>query len=372
MDMEIRVERKKFIQSLQLASSFAGKHKALPVLDYVKFSVHDCDIKMSSNDGEIAINTIYRSADTCFDGQFFADPKLILSAFKTLKGETVGFYIVDDKTLEIRHTNGKFSIPLGDVDEYPTPKMDENIVKAEVSSELLFKWVKEARLFVASDELRPIINGILLYYKDGEFGVCASDGHKLYTDSTKCTFEFGNVDAVLSDKATSALLEMINGTEKTTIFWGERNVAFKSGDTSIMCRKIEGRYPNFKAVIPNSHTIECVCNKDEFQDSLTRVLTMANITSLVKMMLEGMNCNLIAEDFDFSRKSEDTFLVSSLSDKITIGFKGVFMKTILDVTDSDEVLLEMTDNSRAIVLKDAKNPNKTMLLMPMMCEQKKG
>lgn len=363
--MEIRVYRKKFIQSLSLGSSFSGKNKVLPVLDYVKFNVKDCDIKLSSNDGEIAINTIYRSAVTEYTGDFFADPKLILSALKTLKDEEVELYIVDERTMEIRHNNGKFSIPLGDVDEYPTPKMDENIVKAEVESETLFKWIKEARLFVASDELRPIMNGILLYYKNGDFGVCASDGHKLYTDHKKCTFEFGDIDAVLSDKATSALLEMINETETTAIYFGDRNVAFKAGDTSIMCRKIEGRYPNFKAVIPSSHSIDCCCNKSEFMDSLTRVLTMANTTSLVKMMLEGMNCNLIAEDFDFSRKSEDTFLVSSLSDKITIGFKGVFMKTILDIVDSEDVILEMTDPSRAIVIKDKSNENKTLLLMPM-------
>ena len=363
--MEIKVRRKEFIQSLALGSSFAGKNKVLPALDYVKFNVKDCDIKLSSNDGEIAINTMYRSAVTEYDGEFFADPKLILSALKTLKDEEVSLCIVDEKTMEIKHKKGKFSIPLGDVDEYPTPKMDENVVKAEVLSEMLFKWIKEARQFVASDELRPIMNGILLYYKDGEFGVCASDGHKLYTDYTKCVFEFGDVDAVLSDKAISALLDTINGTQSTKIYFGDRNIAFKAGDTSIMCRKIEGRYPNFKGVIPSSHTIECECNKEEFQESLTRVLTMANAASLVKMQLNGLECKLVAEDFDFSRKSEDLFPISSLNDNITIGFKGIFMKNCLDTISSDCVLLEMTDSSRAIVMKDKENMNKTLLLMPM-------
>lgn len=363
--MEIRVDRKRFIQSLSLGSSFSGKNKVLPALDYVKFSVKNCDIKLSSNDGEIAINTMYRSALTEHEGEFFADPKLILSALKTLKDEVVELCIVDDRTMEIRHNNGKFSIPLGDVDEYPTPKMDEEVVKAEVSSELLFKWVKEARSFVASDELRPIMNGILLYYKNGEFGVCASDGHKLYTDNTKCTFEFGDVDAVLSDRAISALLDTINGTDKTTIYFGDKNVAFKADDTSIMCRKIEGRYPNFKSVIPNTHTIDCICDKGSMQESLTRVSTMANATSLVKMHIEGMECNLVAEDFDFSRKGEDRFFVSSINEGITIGFKGDFMKICLDSVESENVRMEMTDSSRAIVLKDEKNENKTILLMPM-------
>lgn len=363
--MKIKVDRKRFTQSLSLAGSFAGKNRVLPVLDYVKFTVKNGDIKMSSNDGEIAINTLYRNAEADSETVFFADPKLILSALKTLKTDEVEFCINDNGIMNISHKNGNFSIPLGDVDEYPTPKMDENIVKAEVYSGMLFKWLKEANSFVADDELRPIMNGIFIYYKDGEFGVCASDGHKLYTDYIKCIFEFGDVDAVLSDKAISAILQTINFTDKTTIFFGDRNVAFKAGDTSIMCRKIEGKYPNFKSVIPNNHSIECECNKEEFQESLTRVLTMANDTSLIKMQLEGLECKLVAEDFDFSRKSEDSFSISSLNKKITIGFKGIFMKTCMNVIDSDNIILEMTDPSRAIVIRDKSNENKTLLLMPM-------
>lgn len=362
--MEIKVNRREFIQALSLGASFAGKNKVLPALDNVKINVKSGTIKISSNDGELAIGTLYNNAITDYEGEFYVDPKLVLSAIKTLKNEEVVFF-VGDMNLEIRHKNGVFSIPLGAIDEYPTPKMDDNIVKAEVSSEILFEWFKEAKGFVSNDELRPIMNGVFLYYKNGEFGVCASDGHKLYSNYIKNIFDFGDVDAVLSDRAISVLLETINNTDNTKIYFGERNIAFRAGDTSLICRKIEGKYPNFKAVIPTNHAIDCECEKNEFYESLNRVITMSDSASLIKMTLDGMECKLSAEDFDFSKKGEDTFIITSLNNVITIGFKGTFMRNCLDVISSDKLLIEMTDRTRAMVIKDYKSPNKTVLLMPM-------
>lgn len=364
--MKVVVSRKEFIQSLSLGSSFSGKNKALVALDYVKlvFGLGSC--KMSSNDGEIAINTFYRGGmGNEEEFTIYLEPKLLLNALKSIREDEVTLEFTERECI-IKHKKGKFNIPLGDVDEFPTPKMDENPTQIFVESNILFNWLKEARNFVASDELRPIMNGVYLYVKNNEMGVCASDGHKLYTDHMKWE-DNEEVDAVLSDKAISTLLNVINGTNITNIFFGERNVAFKAGDTSILCRKLEGRYPNFKAVIPSTHTIECECNKNEFLDSLNRCLIMANAASLIKMSIDGMNCKLEAEDFDFSKKGEENLLLacSEAGTAITIGFKGIFAKLCLDAVESENVKMEMTDHSRAIVFKDENKENKVILLMPM-------
>lgn len=364
--MKVIVSRKEFIQSLALGSSFSGKNKALTALDYVKltFGVGSC--KITSNDGEIAINTYYRGGmGNEEEMTVYVEPKLLLNALKSIKEEEVALEFMD-KNCTIKHNKGKFNIPLGVVDEFPSPKMDENPTTIMIESGVLFNWLKEARNFVASDELRPIMNGVYLYAKDNELGVCASDGHKLYTDHIKWA-DCDNVDAVLSDKAISTLMEMINGTQITNVYFGERNVAFRAGDTSIMCRKIEGRYPNFKSVIPATHSIDCECSKVELLDSLSRCLIMANATSLIKMSIDGINCKLEAEDFDFSKKGEENLLLaySESGTSITIGFKGIFAKLCIDAIENENVKMEMTDHSRAIVFKDEMKENKVILLMPM-------
>lgn len=364
--MKATVSRKEFIQSLSLGSSFSGKNKALTALDYVKLVFGIGSYKIASNDGEIAINTFYRGGmGNEVEMTVYIEPKLLLNALKSIREDEVTLEFTERECI-IKHNKGKFNIPLGDVDEFPTPKMDDNSTNIFVESNILFNWLKEAKNFVANDELRPIMNGVYLYVRNNEIGVCASDGHKLYTDHMNWE-DNEEVDAVLSDKAISTLLDVINGTNITKIYFGERNIAFKAGDTSILCRKIEGRYPNFKSVIPVTHTIECECNKNEFLDSLSRCLIMANATSLIKMSIDGMNCKLEAEDFDFSKKSEENLMLSysEAGTDITIGFKGVFAKLCFDAIESENVKMEMTDHSRAIVFKDENKENKVILLMPM-------
>lgn len=366
--MKVIVNKKDFIQSLSLGSSFSGKNKALSALDYTRLVFNGNRCRVTSNDGEMAITTTYM-LERCVEEQkeYYVEAKTLINAIRSIKEDAISIEF-DDSTCVVNHSRGVFNIPLMEVDVYPVPTMDKDSTNVSVSSELLFNWMKEARLFVAEDELRPVMNGVYLYIKDNSIGVCASDGHRLYTDSSSFEHD-GDVDAILSSKAIATLLDTINNTETTKVYFGDRNVAFRAGNTSIMCRKIDGRYPNFNSVIPKTHAFTAEFVKADLIESLSRCLIMANTNCLVKMSIGGLEAKFVAEDIDFSKKGEEFVSVqSSSTGPFEIGFKGTFAKVCLDVISSDNVVMELTDATRAIVMKDANNECKTILLMPMACQ----
>lgn len=368
--MNITVNRKDFLQSLQLGSSFSGKNKSLYALDFTRLVFKGTTCRITSNDGEMAITTSHHIESTNNeDVEYYVDAKTLINALRSIKEEYVTLDF-DEKYCIIEHKRGKFEVPYGDVDVYPVPSMDKEPTTVVVSSEKLFNWLKEARQFVANDELRPVMCGVYIYIKDNSIGVCASDGSRLYTDCDD--FESDReVDAILSAKAITTILDMINDTDETMIYFGERNVAFRAGDTSVMCRKIDGRFPNFNSVIPKAYKFNVSCNKEEFTESLSRCLIMANNNSLIKMTLENCLMKLVAEDLDFSKKGEDFVDIThhTMTDsQFEIGFKGTFAKTCLEAISSENVTLELTEASRAIVMKDSDNVNKVILLMPMACQ----
>ena len=366
--MKVIVNRKEFIQALSLGSSLSGRNKALMALDYTRLVFKENKCKITSNDGEMAITTTYTTSDYMMgEDTVYIEAKTMLNALKSIKEEEVAIDF-DEKSCVIKHNRGVFNIPYGYVDAYPIPQMDKDSTILSVESETLFNWMKDARRFVAYDQLRPVMNGVYLFVRDNTIGVCASDGHRLYSDSKPYDSD-ANVDAILSSKAISTLLDTINNTESTTIYFGERNVAFKAGDTSIMCRKIDGRYPNFKSVIPQSHNFSIECNKEDFVESISRCLIMANQSSLIRMTISTENqMELVTEDIDFSRKGQEFIDVENntlKNGKLEIGFKGTFANVCMSAISSDKVRLELTDASRAIVMKDLDNEDKTLLLMPM-------
>lgn len=368
--MKVIVNRKEFIQALSLGSSFSGKNKALMALDYTRLVFKENKCKITSNDGEMAITTTYTTSDYMLgEDTVYIEAKTMLNALKSIKEEEVAINF-DEKSCVIKHKRGVFNIPYGDVDVYPIPQMDKDSTILSVDSEALFNWMKEARQFVADDQLRPVMNGVYLFVRDNTIGVCASDGHRLYADSKHYDSD-ANVDVILSAKAISTLLDTINNTEHTTIYFGERNVAFKAGDTSIMCRKIDGRYPNFKSVIPQSHNFSVECNKEDFVESISRCLIMANQSSLIRMTInsDSNSMELVAEDIDFSRKGQEFVDVENNTLKnghLEIGFKGTFANVCMSAISSDKVRFELTDATRPIVMKDLDNETKNLILMPMM------
>lgn len=366
--MKVIVNRKDFLQSLSLGSSFSGKNKALAALDYTRLVFNGNVCRITSNDGEMAITTTYILKDAMVgEDTMYVEAKTLINALKSIKEDelTIGF---EEKSCVVKHSRGVFNVPYGDVDTYPIPQMDKDSTNLSVESETLFNWLKEARQFVADDQLRPVMNGVYLYVRDNQIGVCASDGHKLYADSKPYNSD-AMVDAILSSKAISTLLDTINNTENTTIFFGERNVAFKAGNTSIMCRKIDGRYPNFKSVIPSTYKFSVECNKEDFVESISRCLIMANQSSLIRMKVNtDTSMELVAEDIDFSRKGQEFVDVENNTLKnghLEIGFKGTFANICMSAISSDKVRFELTDATRAIVMKDLDNEDKTLLLMPM-------
>ena len=368
--MKITTNRQKFVQALSLGSSLSGKSKVLPVLDFARLVFKNNKCRISSYDGEIAIST---TCDCDFDLDekvFYIEPQILLKSLRSIKEEDAVLDFLE-KELVINHARGKFSIPLQDVSEFPTPVFDNDTKKIFISSSTLFNWVKESRTFVSTDSLRPTLCGFYLYIQDGELGICATDGLKLYADNIAYQSD-GNIDAILPEKITNPLLTMINGTEKTEMMFGENNVVFRNDTTSLVCRKITGKYPNFKAVVPKDHTLSADFRKEDFSDSLNRCLIMANTaSSSVKMELKRDVCNLIAEDIDFLKKGEDFFDVYNCEmkeDSFTIGMRGSFVKQCLDSINSEDITIELTNPRTAIIFKDKSTPNKVILMMPLMID----
>jgi DNA polymerase-3 subunit beta len=368
--MKITTNRQNFVQALSLGSSLSGKSKVLPVLDFTKLSFKNNKCRISSYDGEIAISTICKCDSDLEDKVFYVEPQILLKSLRSIKEEDV---VLDfsEKELVINHRRGKFNIPLQDVAEFPTPVFDNDTQKITISSSILFNWIKESRTFVSTDSLRPTLCGFYLYIQDGELGICATDGFKLYSDNVAYQSDC-NMDAIIPEKTANALLSMVNGTDKTEILFGENNIVFKNETTSLICRKITGKFPNFQAVIPNNHTVSADFRKEDFSDSLNRCLIMANTTSSsVKMELKREVCNLIAEDIDFSKKGEDFFDVSNCEmkeDSFTIGMRGSCVKQCLDSINSEDITIELTNPRTAIIFKDKSTPNKVILMMPLVID----
>src|SRR5664280_2659298 len=151
----------------------------------------------------------------------------------------------------------------------------------------------------------------------------------------------------------------------------DKNAFFVLSNYNVVCRLVEGNYPNYNSVIPKNNPRKITIDRVEFFNTLKRVSVFSNQASnLVKLQLKGNQVLVSAQDIDFSISAYERIKCQYEGDEIEIGFKSVFLVEILSNIGSQDVMIELADPTRAglflPVISDNESEDLLMLLMPMM------
>lgn len=362
---KIELNKKEYIKALNVGGTFAGKSKLLPILDCVKIKVSNNKIKIVSSDGQNAIN---KSIEVVYDGEectFCVNYKDLLSYVRLISADNLSL-VIENNEVDIQHKNGNMKLPLMNADEFPVLKLDEDSCNISVSSALVNNWIVDGRNFIGSDDLRPIMCGIYFYSKDGEFGCCASDGRYLFTDNVNENIE--DFEFVLNKNAFSAVCDVCSDVDEITIKIGNNNVIFVGNGISVLARKQEGKFPNFKSIINPNTNINVKADKKEMIDAINRCKLGSSSSCLIKFDISGLNMNITAEDIDFNKSANENVSVES-NGNIIIGFNAENILKILNIVYTEKCIMKMSQPSNACIITDDNSENnKLFLLMPMMID----
>lgn len=364
--MNFKISKTNFLDAISIGASMSGKNKTLPMHSQAKISIDKDAFTVSSYDGEVAITKRVFGVESSENAVFCVEPKELVSLVKSLRDEFLVFHL-ENSTLKVSHKKGKAEFPVFSPEEFATPVEFEPEITFKVKSQDLFNLLNSAKDYVASDSLRPILNGVWLYVEDGCFGVASTDSVKLFNDYREHEYTGEYTGAVLSGKANSVLLSMINGYDDVEIQISEKSITATVDDARLIARRIEGRYPNFKAVIPREHKTTLKIDKEDLLDSLSRIMLTANKSSMcVKMTKKPMQLVVESRDLDFSKKAEESCICDSDNTEMVIGTHGGNLLTAIRSVESDNIEFLFVDSNRPIVLKDSSNPNRTVMVMPLM------
>lgn len=364
----ITLNKKEFIKVLNIGGTFAGRSKVMPILDCVKIKVSNGNITVVSSDNENAISKKFPIMETTGDTTFCVNFKDIISYIKLIDSDIIRLN-VGENDVEVSHTKGKMTLPIYNADEFPALKVDDNAATVKMDSALLNNWIVVGKNFVASDELRPVMNGLYVYCKENELGCCASDGHALFTDNIKVE-NVQEFNFILNKNAFKSVCDAIQSVEEVKVKVGTRNVMFVAEGVSVIARQQEGVYPRFSSVIPKDNSIEVKVDRKEMLNATTRSSVSASKASmLTRMKVDGFNLEISSEDLDFNKEARE-YLTIEANGNIVIGFKASLLIQILNSISTDNVVITMKYPTRAAIFKeDDTESEKIYLLMPMMLSE---
>ena len=354
-------------------SRVINSKNALPILGDFVFEISGNTLRLTASDGENTMQSTVELAESDGDGRFAVGNHDLLEAVKGFSEQPLIFDVdLQANMVKINYQNGLFSLPTENADEYPAAQVVGNGASVIViSNQLLNENINRSLFATASDELRPVMNGIYFDLTADCLAVVASDGHKLVRNRIY-SIKSDQPAAFILPKKPASLLKNLLGKDAgdVTIRFDERNAEIAFSDGTIKCRLIEGRYPNYNSVIPQNNSNELRIDRNGLLAALRRVQPFANNSSnLIRFHVEGSVLQLDAEDYDFSKTATERITCEYTGMPMNIGFKGSSFIEVLSNFDCAEVIIQLADPSRAGLVLPSEQPENQdvlMLMMPML------
>jgi DNA polymerase III subunit beta len=372
--MKFVVSSSELLSHLQAISRAISSKSQYPVLDCFLIDLNGTTLSMTASDLEVTMTTTMETESTDGDGKVALPSKMLLEILKKLPEQPLTFEIaLDSLVVDIVSEKGKYNFVGQPAEDYPQlPVVEEDKAsKLQVPASLLLTGITKTLFATADDELRPVMNGILFEFSPENLTFVASDSHKLVRYQrldAKSDFEA----SFILPKKPAALLKNVLPREAGDVMveFDNKNAFFNLPNYKLVCRLVEGNYPSYNAVIPQENPNKAVIDRVDLANTLGRVSIFSSQSSnLVKLHLSNDEMVVSAQDIDFSVSAFEKLKCQYDGDELEIGFKSVFLSDILENISSGDIIIEMSDPSRAaIVLPFEKNENEEelMLLMPMM------
>ena len=371
--MKFNVSSSALLSALQSASKVIASKNTLPILDSFLFNLEDGKLTITASDVETRLVTSLDIAGHGGTGLFAIDAKRLLDPLKELPEQPLSFDINDDNmAVNVEYENGKFSIPGQKGDTYPQQKpLKDSAFSVTLESQILLNGINRALFATADDELRPVMNGIYFDIQPEFLIFVASDGHKLVRLRNLSVKSSERASFILPKKPANLLKNLLpKSADIITVTFDENNAYVKTPSFEMVCRLIEGRYPNYDAVVPTDNPNHVTIDRVSFLAALKRISSFSSQASgLAKVQVAENEMIVSAQDIDFSTSGEEKIVCQYSSVPVSIGFKASYLIDILANISSVNVVLQLADPSRAGVLvpsENEENEDLLMLLMPMM------
>ena len=373
--MKFVVSSTELLGHLQAISRVISSKNTLPILDNFLFNISGNDLEITASDLESTLITRMRLDNITGSGTIALPARILLDTLKEFSEQPLTFDInPDTMAVVINSENGRFSIVGQNGIDFPVLPVikKEKRFGFNLPADVLLAGISRTLFATADDELRPVMGGILVEASVEKLTFVASDAHKLVRYQRSDAKADDNASFILPKKPASLLKNILpRESGVVSVEFDDRNAFFNLSDYKVVCRLVEGNYPNYNSVIPKNNPRKVRIDRLEFYNILRRVSVFSNQASnLVKLQFTPNQITVSAQDVDFSISAYERHKCLYEGDDMEIGFKSVFLIEILSNITSQDVVIELADPTRAGLFLPSESGNEDedllMLLMPMM------
>ncbi|HLV15192.1 MAG TPA: DNA polymerase III subunit beta [Xanthomarina sp.] len=369
--MKFIVSSTYLLKQLQVLGGVINNSNTLPILDNFLFELNNSELTISASDLETTMSAKLE-VESENSGNIAVPARLLLETLKTFPEQPLTFVVEENNTIEISSNHGKYALAYADGNEFPKAVSLDDATSTTITGDILSTAISKTIFAAGNDDLRPVMSGVFFQFSTEGLTFVATDAHKLVKYSREDVTAGQTTEFIMPKKPLNLLKGILAASDdNVTIEYNDSNAKFTFENTILICRLIDGKYPNYEAVIPKENPNKLVIDRMQFLNSVRRVSIFSNKTThQIRLKIAGAELNISAEDIDYSNKAEERLTCDYQGDDMQIGFNSRFLTEMLNNLTSDEVQLEMSLPNRAGILTPVDGLDEgeqvTMLVMPVM------
>lgn len=363
--MKFNIDRDVLLPVLQTVSGVVDRRQTLPILSNLLFNLETNSLSVTATDMEVEL-IVKIEVPLEQTGELTLPARKLFDICRALPQESkLQFEVKNDRVL-IKSGRSRFTLASLPAPEYPVIDITENIAVFSIKQKKLDQLLTNTQFAMAQQDVRYYLNGLLLEISTGKLRAVATDGHRLALDETeiKTTIE-EPIQIIVPRKGITELTRLLQDETEIEIQVSTNHIRIKNSNTCFTSKLIDGRFPDYKRVIPELSNTPVLAEREELKSSLTRASILSNEKYRgVRIMLSSNSLRALAHNPE-QEEAEEELEVQYEGDELEIGFNVSYLLDTLSIIKSDKVKLSVLDaNSSCLVLPEDET-NCQYVVMPM-------
>ena len=360
-------------KALNTVSGVISSSQSRPILENFLFELENDLLKITASDGETTLLTslVVKSESR---GKIAVPAKMFQDIIKSFGDQPLTFVVKPNETqegglLEILDEKDNYFIALDNAEDYPELMEFNSAQKVVVPSGVLAEALSNTLFATSNDSLRPVMTGVLFQFGEEETNFVSTDSHRLVVYKRTDIKNNEPMEFIMPKKPLSIFKNILSGSDDEVVIEFNENMAkFSFGEHTWICRLIDGKYPNYTAVVPKENPNVLTINRNLLLSSIRRAsIFSSKSTNQVRFKLSGNILHLHAEDTEYANKAEMQIPCEYKGEDINIGFSSKFLTEMLAVLNSEDILIKMSQPNRPGIIEpvDGLDEDEHILMLSM-------
>ncbi len=364
--MKFTIERSHLLKPLQQVSGALGGRPSLPILGNLLIKVEDNQLSMTATDLEVELISRVSLEGEWESGSITVPSRKFLDICRGLPDDAVITFVYEGDRVQVRSGRSRFSLSILPANDFPNIEDWQSDVEVTMTQADLKGLIEKTQFSMANQDVRYYLNGMLFEIDGSTLRSVATDGHRMAVARTELNGEFAQQQIIVPRKGVQELVKLLDSPEQTVVLQiGSSNVRAEVNNFVFTSKLVDGRFPDYRRVMPQSTTKTLIAGCDELRQAFSRAAILSN------EKFRGVRVNLSGEEMCITannpeqEEAEEMLDVSFEGEPIEIGFNVSYVLDVLNTLRCDNVRVSMSDANASALIENSEDDSAMYVVMPI-------